>query len=60
MLWKQELDVLRIQFLGDCYYCVANVSIPNEEHAKSCVKLGLRMIKDIREVGWLYILLLLF
>ncbi|XP_012161440.1 adenylate cyclase type 2 isoform X1 [Ceratitis capitata] len=47
----QELDVLRIQFLGDCYYCVANVSIPNEEHAKSCVKLGLRMIKDIREVG---------
>ncbi|XP_020717130.1 adenylate cyclase type 4 isoform X2 [Ceratitis capitata] len=42
-----ELDVLRIQFLGDCYYCVANVSIPNEEHAASCVKLGLRMIKEI-------------
>ncbi|XP_049306724.1 adenylyl cyclase X E [Bactrocera dorsalis] len=47
----QELDVLRIQFLGDCYYCAANVSIPNEEHARACVKLGLRMIEDIREVG---------
>ncbi|XP_054741165.1 adenylyl cyclase X E-like [Anastrepha obliqua] len=46
----QELKVLRIQFLGDCYYCVGNVSIPNEEHAVACVKLGLRMIKGIREV----------
>ncbi|XP_067633274.1 adenylyl cyclase X E-like [Eurosta solidaginis] len=46
-----EFSVLRIQFLGDCYYCVANVSIPNEEHAKACVKLGLRMISEIRAVS---------
>ncbi|XP_049306723.1 adenylyl cyclase X E [Bactrocera dorsalis] len=42
-----DLDVLRIQFLGDCYYCVANVSIPNEDHANACVRLGLRMIQEI-------------
>ncbi|XP_054088807.1 adenylyl cyclase X E-like isoform X2 [Zeugodacus cucurbitae] len=42
-----DLDVLRIQFLGDCYYCVANVSIPNEDHGNACVRLGLRMIEEI-------------
>ncbi|XP_005175233.1 adenylyl cyclase X E [Musca domestica] len=47
---SEEYNVLRIKFLGDCYYCVAGVSIPNEYHAKCCVDLGLRMIKDIREV----------
>lgn len=43
-------NVLRIKFLGDCYYCVSGVPIKNCHHAKSCVDLGLRMIKDIREV----------
>ncbi|XP_067648122.1 adenylyl cyclase X E [Eurosta solidaginis] len=47
---SQEYDVLRIKFLGDCYYCVAGVPIPNEYHARSCVYLGLRMINDIRDV----------
>ncbi|KAI8126037.1 hypothetical protein FF38_01067 [Lucilia cuprina] len=47
---SEEYNVLRIKFLGDCYYCVAGVSIPNEYHAKCCVDLGLRMIKDIRDV----------
>ncbi|XP_050335093.1 adenylyl cyclase X E isoform X2 [Bactrocera neohumeralis] len=47
---SQEYDVLRIKFLGDCYYCVAGVPLPNEYHARSCVYLGLRMIKDIRDV----------
>ncbi|XP_013108012.1 adenylyl cyclase X E [Stomoxys calcitrans] len=47
---SEEYNVLRIKFLGDCYYCVAGVSIPNEHHAKCCVDLGLRMIKDIRDV----------
>ncbi|XP_054735475.1 adenylyl cyclase X E [Anastrepha obliqua] len=47
---SQEYDVLRIKFLGDCYYCVAGVPIPNEYHARSCTYLGLRMIKDIRDV----------
>lgn len=46
----QEYGVLRIKFLGDCYYCVSGVPKPNPQHARSCVDLGLRMIRDIREV----------
>lgn len=41
---------MRIKFLGDCYYCVSGVPEPNPQHARSCVDLGLRMIRDIREV----------
>lgn len=55
---SEEFNVLRIKFLGDCYYCVAGVKpnskcnsgCPPSHHAKSCVNLGLRMIRDIREV----------
>lgn len=52
---SEEFNVLRIKFLGDCYYCVAGVvdaKNPDYDvhHAKSCVNLGLRMIRDIREV----------
>ncbi|XP_035790946.1 adenylyl cyclase X E-like [Anopheles albimanus] len=47
---SKEFNVLRIKFLGDCYYCVSGVPVRNKYHAKSCVNLGLRMIKDIREV----------
>lgn len=51
VLWTwQEFNVLRIKFLGDCYYCVSGVPEPNPYHARSCVDLGLRMIRDIREV----------
>ncbi|XP_055593948.1 adenylyl cyclase X E [Uranotaenia lowii] len=46
----KEFNVLRIKFLGDCYYCVSGVPVRNKYHAKSCVNLGLRMIKDIRDV----------
>ncbi|KAG8238817.1 hypothetical protein J437_LFUL010531, partial [Ladona fulva] len=51
---SKEREVLRIKFLGDCYYCVAGIPQPkpNPEHAKSCVELGLDMIaiiKDVRE-----------
>ncbi|XP_055538155.1 adenylyl cyclase X E [Wyeomyia smithii] len=46
----KEYNVLRIKFLGDCYYCVSGVPVKNKYHAKSCVDLGLRMIKDIRDV----------
>jgi class 3 adenylate cyclase len=42
--------VLRIKFLGDCYYCVSGVPIKNKRHAKNCVELGLRMIRDIHEL----------
>lgn len=48
----KEYNVLRIKFLGDCYYAVAGLSVPNEYHAKCCVELGLRMIKDIQDVRY--------
>lgn len=43
-------NVLRIKFLGDCYYCVSGIPKETPDHAKNCVDLGLRMIKDIREL----------
>ncbi len=36
--------------MGDCYYGVSGVPVRNPDHAMSCVNLGLRMIKDIRDV----------
>ncbi|GAB1865684.1 adenylate cyclase [Camponotus japonicus] len=47
---SEKHNVLRIKFLGDCYYCVSGVPTPNSQHAKSCVDLGLDMIKIINEV----------
>lgn len=41
---------MRIKFLGDCYYCVSGLPIKNKRHAKNCVELGLRMIRDIHEL----------
>ncbi|XP_063838867.1 adenylate cyclase type 7-like isoform X1 [Ostrinia nubilalis] len=49
---SEEHDVLRIKFLGDCYYCVSGIPKPTILHAKNCVDLGLEMIniiKDVRE-----------
>ncbi|XP_047984936.1 adenylate cyclase type 2-like isoform X1 [Leguminivora glycinivorella] len=49
---SEEFDVLRIKFLGDCYYCVSGIPKPTTLHAKNCVDLGLDMIhiiKDVRE-----------
>ncbi|XP_075970735.1 adenylate cyclase type 2-like isoform X2 [Anticarsia gemmatalis] len=49
---SEEHDVLRIKFLGDCYYCVSGIPKPTVHHAKNCVDLGLEMIhiiKDVRE-----------
>lgn len=45
---EKEHNVLRIKFLGDCYYGVSGVPIKDKRHAKNCVDLGLRMIRDIR------------
>ncbi|XP_043514162.1 adenylate cyclase type 2-like isoform X2 [Frieseomelitta varia] len=47
---SEKHNVLRIKFLGDCYYCVSGVPTPNSQHAKSCVDLGLDMIKIIKDV----------
>lgn len=49
-LAAQRFNVQRIKFLGDCYYCVAGMTKPDPDHAKSCVELGHRMIAHIREV----------
>ncbi|XP_044270269.1 adenylate cyclase type 2-like isoform X2 [Tribolium madens] len=50
---SEQLKVLRIKFLGDCYYCVAGLPPdPAPNHAEACVDLGLKMIAiigDIRE-----------
>jgi len=36
---------LRIKILGDCYYCVSGVPVPDPDHAKHCVEMGLEMIE---------------
>ncbi|KAH8318963.1 hypothetical protein KR067_000595 [Drosophila pandora] len=43
-------NVLRIKFLGDCYYCVAGLQQPDPHHAKLAVSLGISMIANIKEV----------
>lgn len=45
---SEERNVLRIKFLGDCYYCVSGVPNPNPHHAQACVDLALDMIKIIQ------------
>jgi len=47
---SEEHGVLRIKFLGDCYYCVSGVPDRNIHHARNCVDLGLDMIAIIKEV----------
>ncbi|KAK6629112.1 hypothetical protein RUM43_002929 [Polyplax serrata] len=47
---SERHKVLRIKFLGDCYYCASGIPQPNPDHAKSCVDLGLDMISIISEV----------
>lgn len=42
--------MLRIKFLGDCYYGVSGIPIKDKRHARNCVELGLRMISDIRDL----------
>lgn len=47
---SEEHGVLRIKFLGDCYYCVSGVPDQNIYHARNCVALGLDMIEIIKKV----------
>ncbi|UJR14998.1 hypothetical protein I4U23_001975 [Adineta vaga] len=46
----QECDCMRIKILGDCYYCVSGLPISRPNHASNCVRMGLRMIEDIKLV----------
>lgn len=48
---SEKLKVLRIKFLGDCYYCVAGLPPdPAPNHADACVDLGLKMISIIADI----------
>ncbi|XP_066250810.1 adenylate cyclase type 2-like [Euwallacea similis] len=48
---SDRLKVIRIKFLGDCYYCVSGLppDAPSNP-AEACVDLGLAMIKIIADV----------
>ena len=41
---------MRIKILGDCYYCVSGVPLPDPKHARNCVHMGLDMIELIKDV----------
>ena len=45
---SQENECMRINILGDCYYCVSGLSEPRTDHAKCCIEMGLDMIDSIR------------
>ncbi|XP_051868614.1 adenylate cyclase type 8-like isoform X2 [Pristis pectinata] len=46
----EEHSCLRIKILGDCYYAVAGLPEPRDDHAHCCVELGLGMIRAIRKI----------
>ena len=46
----QKNNCLRIKILGDCYYCVSGVPLPDARHARNCVHMGLDMIELIKDV----------
>ena len=46
----QDSNCLRIKLIGDCYYCVAGLPIPRDDHSICCVELGQQMIKVVADV----------
>ncbi len=46
---------MRIKILGDCYYCVSGVPIPDDRHAHHAVEMGLDMIELIKDVRYEYL-----
>ncbi|CAF1102471.1 unnamed protein product [Adineta steineri] len=44
-----QMSCEKIATLGDCYYCVSGCPEPREDHAKSCLLMGLAMINAIEE-----------
>ncbi len=51
---------MRIKILGDCYYCVSGLPISRPNHASNCVRMGLKMIDDIKYVIFFGIVLTKF
>ncbi|CAF2587854.1 unnamed protein product [Rotaria sp. Silwood2] len=44
-----QMSCEKIATLGDCYYCVSGCPEPRQDHAKSCLLMGLAMINAIEE-----------
>ncbi|CAF4443095.1 unnamed protein product [Rotaria socialis] len=44
-----QMSCEKIATLGDCCYCVSGCPEPREEHARSCVLMGLTMLNAIEE-----------
>lgn len=44
-----QMSCEKIATLGDCYYCVSGCPVPRQDHARSCVLMGLAMINAIEE-----------
>ncbi len=47
---------MRIKILGDCYYCVSGLPISRPNHASNCVRMGLRMIEDIKSDACFFVI----
>uniref|UniRef100_A0A1B0AET2 adenylate cyclase n=1 Tax=Glossina pallidipes TaxID=7398 RepID=A0A1B0AET2_GLOPL len=46
----QKFNVMRIKFLGDCYYGVSGVPVSHPLHSVCCIELGRSIINNVREV----------
>ncbi|XP_073842474.1 adenylyl cyclase X E-like isoform X2 [Musca autumnalis] len=46
----QEFNVMRIKFLGDCYYGVTGIPQAHPFHAHCCIEFGRSIIEQISEV----------
>ncbi|KAL9904300.1 adenylyl cyclase X E-like [Glossina fuscipes fuscipes] len=46
----KQFNVMRIKFLGDCYYGVSGVPVSHPLHSVCCIELGRSIIKNVREV----------
>ncbi|CAH8821589.1 unnamed protein product, partial [Trichobilharzia szidati] len=44
----------KIGTLGDCYYCVSGCPIPQYDHAKCCIEMGLGMCRIIKVFNYDY------
>lgn len=45
-----EFNVIRIKFLGDCYYGVTGIPQAHPFHAHCCIEFGRSIIEQISEI----------
>ncbi|KAL9911206.1 adenylyl cyclase X E-like isoform 2-T2 [Glossina fuscipes fuscipes] len=46
----QDFNVMRIKFLGDCYYAVSGIPVSHPLHGVCCIELGRAIVAHVREV----------